>query len=196
MARPREFDIDEATEGAMALFWSKGYEDVSLADLLAGMQVSRGSLYKAYGEKHSVWLAALDLYDQKVVQPTARALSDATTGPGLLRIARFLDAPAQPLRDNGDRRGCFLCNAAADRASLDEATRDRVLAMFDRLETAVRQALESDARDRGWQTAAVAQKAKTTIAIYVGLRVLVRAGSPIDAIEVITKAHLDSISST
>jgi TetR/AcrR family transcriptional repressor of nem operon len=48
MARPREFDIDEALERAMNVFWSKGYEGASLQDLLDAMNIARGSLYKAF----------------------------------------------------------------------------------------------------------------------------------------------------
>lgn len=194
MARPREFDMDEATERAMALFWSGGYEDVSLADLLEGMQLSRGSLYKAYGEKHAVWLAALDLYDHRVVQPTAAALSDVAAGSGLVRLARFLDAPAAAVRIGDDRRGCFLCNAAVDRAASDGDTRERVLSMFLNIEHGIRLALADAAADHGWTPAVVDKKAKTTLAVYIGLRVLVRAGTALETIDTITAAHLETLS--
>lgn len=194
MARPREFDMDEATERAMALFWSGGYEDVSLADLLEGMQLSRGSLYKAYGEKHAVWLAALDLYDHRVVQPTASALSDAAAGSGLVRLARFLDGPAAAIRTGDDRRGCFLCNAAVDRAASDGDTRGRVLTMFLSIEKGVRLALSDLGADKGWTAAVIDKKAKTTLAVYVGLRVLVRAGTALETIDTITTAHLETLS--
>ena len=64
MARPREFDIDEALERAMDVFWTKGYDGASLQDLLEAMNIARGSLYKAFQDKHSVYLAALDRYDR------------------------------------------------------------------------------------------------------------------------------------
>ena len=52
MARPREFDTDVALSGAMDVFWEHGYEGASLPDLLIGMHLTRGSLYKAFnGEK-------------------------------------------------------------------------------------------------------------------------------------------------
>jgi TetR/AcrR family transcriptional repressor of nem operon len=193
MARPREFDMDEATERAMALFWSGGYEDVSLADLLEGMQLSRGSLYKAYGEKHAVWLAALDLYDHQVVQPTAAALSDVAAGSGLVRVARFLDGPAAAVRTGNDRRGCFLCNAAVDRAAADGDTRDRVLSMLLKIESGVRRALTDAAAEHEWSALVVDKKSKTTLAVYVGLRVLVRAGTPLETIDTITTAHLETL---
>ena len=51
MARPREFDEAEVIRLAADVFWQKGYQDAALPDLLAGMKLTRGSLYKAFGEK-------------------------------------------------------------------------------------------------------------------------------------------------
>lgn len=53
MARPCKFDIELATEQAMEMFWAKGSEDASLLDLLEGMGIARGSLYKAFNDKRS-----------------------------------------------------------------------------------------------------------------------------------------------
>jgi TetR/AcrR family transcriptional repressor of nem operon len=193
MARPREFDIDDATERAMALFWSRGYEGSSLSDLLEVMLIARGSLYKAYGDKRAVWLAALNHYDQTVVQPTAAALADASAGPGLARIAALLDAPASAVREHDERRGCFLCNAAVDRGPEDKDGRARVLAMFERLETGLRAALGDEAARQDWTPEMVALKASMTLSVYVGLRVLVRAGAPIASIEAIAAGHLATL---
>ncbi|NIQ96073.1 MAG: helix-turn-helix transcriptional regulator, partial [Desulfuromonadales bacterium] len=76
MARPREFDVDEALDRAMGVFWLKGYEGTSLQDLLKAMKIARGSLYKAFEDKHSIYLAALDRYDQTEVEEGIAFLSD------------------------------------------------------------------------------------------------------------------------
>ena len=59
MGRPREFDVDKALDRAMGVFWQKGYEGASLQDLLHAMEIARGSLYKAFEDKHSIYLAPL-----------------------------------------------------------------------------------------------------------------------------------------
>jgi len=60
--RPREFDADVVIERAMGIFWSRGYHGTSLPDLLEATKLSRGSLYSAFGDKHTLFLRALDRY--------------------------------------------------------------------------------------------------------------------------------------
>ena len=68
MARPREFEPEEAIQKAMQVFWEHGYEGASLPDLLAGMGLTRGSLYKAFKDKKSLFLLVLDRYEMSAVK--------------------------------------------------------------------------------------------------------------------------------
>ena len=134
MARPREFDIDEALDNAMAVFWRKGYDGTSLPDLLDGMQITRGSFYKAFADKRSVYLSCLDRYDRAVISEAVTRLTDDARGDGRSRIAAFFNAVAAGGRT--DRRGCFLCNAATERAPFDAEVEVKVAAMTERLRAA------------------------------------------------------------
>src|ERR1700748_502248 len=60
--RPRGFDVEAAVERPMDVFWSRGYHGTALPDLLHATKLSRGSLYAAFGDKHSLFLGALDPY--------------------------------------------------------------------------------------------------------------------------------------
>src|SRR3954471_4919836 len=60
--RPRSFDVEAAVERAMGVFWSRGYHATALPDLLRATKLSRGSLYAAFGDKHSLFLRSLDRY--------------------------------------------------------------------------------------------------------------------------------------
>ena len=62
MARPQEFDTAQALSAAMHVFWRKGYEATSLADIMAATGLSKSSLYAAFGDKRSLFLAALSAY--------------------------------------------------------------------------------------------------------------------------------------
>jgi TetR/AcrR family transcriptional repressor of nem operon len=171
MARPREFDACEAMEKAMMLFWDRGYEEASLAELLAAMEITKGSFYKAFQDKQSIYLAALDLYNDKVVSRTVAYLTDPTQGTGGERILGLFASIADMARNDGDRLGCFLCNALVDRAGGDEAAA-KLQAMTLRIENGMYRALLSDGIDERRARG----KARGLLSLYFGLRVLGRAG--------------------
>jgi AcrR family transcriptional regulator len=60
--RPRQFDKPEAIRQALNLFWERGYEGVSTAELTRAMGIASPSLYLAFGDKAGVFRAAIDLY--------------------------------------------------------------------------------------------------------------------------------------
>src|SRR5260221_6046735 len=82
IGRPRAFDIAEALEQALRVFWKKGYLGTSLSDLTGAMGINRPSLYAAFGNKQSIFRKALDLYSkgpsaylgEALHEPTARAV--------------------------------------------------------------------------------------------------------------------------
>src|SRR4029077_15778222 len=62
MARPRKFVEDEVIAAARVQFWTHGYAATSLDDLVAVTGLGRGSLYRAFGDKHALFMRALDQY--------------------------------------------------------------------------------------------------------------------------------------
>lgn len=178
MARPREFETDTALERAMGLFWDLGYEEASLARLLATMGITRGSFYKAFKDKHAVYLETLKRYDQREIGTTVAYLSNPGNGNGRERVLSLFQKVAELGEKDGDRLGCFLCNAMADKAAQGGEIEEQLQAMTLRLETAFRKALE-DGLDRqtsqlpdGWAE----ETARGLLALYFGMRVLGRAG--------------------
>ena len=97
MGRPREFDVDKALDLALQVFWRKGYEGASMADLTETMGITKPSLYSAFGNKEELFRKALDRYvdgpggyvQVALGKPTARAVlehllygaADAVTDP-------------------------------------------------------------------------------------------------------------------
>ena len=64
MARTKDFDENEVLTKAMNLFWSRGYNATSMEDLVSGLGISRSSLYDTYTDKHTLFIKALENYQQ------------------------------------------------------------------------------------------------------------------------------------
>ncbi|HEX7048891.1 MAG TPA: TetR family transcriptional regulator [Longimicrobiales bacterium] len=146
MARPREFDIDQALDAAMQLFWERGYEATSVADLVERLGIGRASLYAAFGDKHTLYLKALDRYQQVCDPNPIRLLSQP--GPALPAVRALVRRYAETSAGDAGRRGCMVVNAAAERLPGDEAVARRTEANWRDLEAALEAALDR-AREQG-----------------------------------------------
>ncbi len=141
--RPRSFDERDALEKATQVFWSKGYDGVTIDDLVAGMGVGRPSLYAVFGDKRTIFLRVLKAYAERKGASAAKAL----LSPQTLRdsLAAFLKHAVETATEKGSARGCllvcvaplvndaevrqFLQNAAAGAAALVEGRfRDAIIA--------------------------------------------------------------------
>ncbi len=127
MVRPREFNAEDALEKAMQLFWAKGYEATSLSDLTAAMGLSKSSLYGTFGSKHELFLSAMDRYNETVAARFAAAVIDGA-GDWRTGIADVFDCFLDDMLGEGDKRGCFVNNAAVELAPHDAAVAARVAA--------------------------------------------------------------------
>ena len=104
--RPRSFDETDALEKATQVFWSKGYDGVTIDDLVAGMGVGRPSLYAVFGDKRAIFLRVLKAYAERKGASATKAL----LSPQSLRdsIADFLRYAVESATENGSARGCLL----------------------------------------------------------------------------------------
>ena len=139
MAAPGSFDVDAAVERAMEVFWSRGYHATALPDLLRATGLSRGSLYAAFGDKHSLFLLALDRYIADALARMDRELDPRREPIGGLReyLAGYVDRTTGA---NG-RRGCLLVATAMELAGQDAEVGRRVAGFFKAMETRVADAL-------------------------------------------------------
>jgi AcrR family transcriptional regulator len=104
--RPRSFDEKEALEKAIPVFWSKGYDGVTIDDLVAGMGVGRPSLYAIFEDKRAIFLRALKVYAEAKGARAAKAL----LAPQSLRdsLTNFLRYAVESATEKGSVRGCLL----------------------------------------------------------------------------------------
>ena len=174
--RPRTFDVDAAVERAMNVFWSRGYHATALPDLLRATKLSRGSLYAAFGDKHSLFLRALDRY-----------IADAVT-----RLNIELDPRKEPVdglraylagyveRTSGahGRRGCLVIATAMELAGRDADVNRRIANFFKVMEARLADTL-SRAKAAGKLADGVdtANAARILVCFVEGLRVISKTAS-------------------
>ncbi len=187
--RPREFDAEAALAEIMDVFWAKGFEGTSLADLVAATGLKKGSLYAAFGDKRAMYLEALALYDRTAVDGAVETL----TGGGApdKRIAAFLQFAIDAVAIGRDRRGCFLCNASVDQAVLDRRSARAVKRSLGRLVGALAEALSALVANKAKREA----EAHHLLSVYFGLRVLAKGGLPVDTLVETKNAALRCIRS-
>lgn len=123
--RPREFDPEEALSAALQVFWKRGYEGASLAELTEAMGITKPSLYACFGNKESLFRKALDLYERDKLcyvrsaleEPTAKAVAER-----LLRGALAMQCGSD------EPKGCLGVISSVANTAHAECIRDEVLA--------------------------------------------------------------------
>lgn len=174
LARPREFNEDKALEGAMNVFWAHGYEGASLPELLKGMKLTRGSLYKAYKDKKSLFINILHRYDEAEVEKASKLLNDETIKDGLERIETLFSAVLSAV-ENEDYRGCLLCSAAAGPAHNDKEISEAVHILLNKMKSGFEAALQHSSEHSNLSEERLSQIADLLLTQYVGLRILSRS---------------------
>ncbi|AVA22027.1 MULTISPECIES: TetR/AcrR family transcriptional regulator [unclassified Rhizobium] len=127
--RPREFDMDAALDEALRVFSERGYYAASISELTEAMGLTAGSVYKAFGDKRGVFLAAFDRYRRMRQQLIDEALAKGPNAYEKLRIlvAFFAEASCGEI----GRRGCLVVGSATELALFDKEVASRVSVAFD-----------------------------------------------------------------
>lgn len=122
VGRPREFDVDQALNAAMEAFWAKGYEATSLTDLMSATGLHKGSLYQAFGDKHSLFIQALKRYLNEMLRREYEEFANASTPlEGLRNVAHSLVDLVDD--DSNPPKGCMAVNAVVEMAPHDPEVR-------------------------------------------------------------------------
>lgn len=125
MPRPRNFDEDTVVAAARDRFWGGGYAATSVDDLTAATGLGKGSLYGAFGDKHGLFVRALDGYCVDAMDRVKEQLQL----PGVSeydRLAGHVRAMVADVVADSERRGCMLAKSSAELGATD-ADVDRVV---------------------------------------------------------------------
>ena len=190
MARPKEFDSDVALEKATALFWSKGYFDTSIRDLIDETGVNYYGLYSTFQDKRGLFLQALDLYQESVTRAALRELRKP--GSKVRAIRRAFDFLLARMETEEGARGCLMANTAVELAPHDPEVAARVQRHMGLLRSRFREALK-DAQTEGEvdATTDLGRLAEHLATTAYTLGMLKRAGCT----QAYVKRHIDTVMS-
>jgi TetR/AcrR family transcriptional repressor of nem operon len=161
MARPRKFDEDAVVGAARDQFWDGGYAATSVDDLTAATGLGKGSLYGAFGDKHTLFLRALDDY---CVDATGRVVAQLQR-PGVSaydRLADHVRAVAADIASDIGRRGCMMAKSAAELGANDADVGQLINASFAKWQSALADCIAEAQRD-GMVSAATDPEALATM---------------------------------
>jgi AcrR family transcriptional regulator len=187
--RPREFDMDEALDTAMRLFWRKGYEGTSLSDLTDATGVKRPSLYAAFGNKEGLFRKALDRYtalrnpiiSAALAQPTARGVVEML----LCNAARELTRPDCP--------GCLAVQGALACSDEGDPVRRELSARREAMVSALRLRFEqAQAEGDLLSSTSPADLARYVVTVINGMAVQAASGANAEQLQRVAEIALQA----
>ena len=174
MARPREFDEATALEAAIECFWQRGYEATSVRDLADKMGISAPSLYNAYGDKHALYVQALERYLDHSTRARIKRLEDSL--PPKQAVRRFLEEILERSVNDRERRGCFLINSALEVAPHDKKLGALIADRLAEIEAFFYRSIKAaQARGTVPRDRIAKDLARLLLGVLLGIRVLARS---------------------
>ncbi len=171
MARPMEFDRDEAVAQAVEAFWECGYGALSANDLADRMSIGKSSFYNTFGSKAELLQEAVANYTQL----RTAALQRAVRGRNVMDVLRALLLDVAKRNDDG--RGCLLVNTAVELSRHDPEIASTTRAGFEAMATAFEALIVSGQQAGKIRTDLDAKiQARTLVTGIAGLRVMVQSG--------------------
>ncbi|NIE65393.1 TetR/AcrR family transcriptional regulator [Burkholderia sp. Ax-1719] len=131
--RPREFDVDQVIDAAARVFWEHGYNATPIDALCDATGVFRGSLYRTFGDKHGLLVAAFDRYAEGAIARLKERLAADLSPADALRAAlmHYTRVSANLL----EKHGCFITNAAIELLPDDQDMRAQIETALHRIAT-------------------------------------------------------------
>ncbi|MEY8742039.1 TetR/AcrR family transcriptional regulator [Bacillales bacterium AN1005] len=126
MARNKEFDENEVLRKAMELFWIQGYEKTSMQDLVKYMGIHRRSLYDTFGDKHTLFIKALDHYNEIITTRIENEVSQQHLVKDAIKHLFNMII----VRDKQQLVGCLTVNTAVELSLHDEQAAEKVTESF------------------------------------------------------------------
>lgn len=190
MARPQEFDTEQALNQAIELFWKNGYERTSLSDLLNHMHIRRSSFYNTFGDKRGLFIQALDKY-MKFANDDFIVNTLNSHGSGLEGIHQVFQLLVNALATDAECKGCLMVNAQIEVARTDDVVKQMIGLSLDRIHNALFGALQrAQAAGKIRPELDLEATSKFLMSIIISLRVMGRYTNTRQDFEQVTQMAL------
>lgn len=169
--RPREFNMDEVMDKAVRVFSERGFHATSITDLEQAMELTAGSIYKAFRDKRAIFLAALDHQSARRTVELMHVVDAVRTGrEKLYRVSMFY---ADMSCGASGQLGCLIVGTAVELATLDPEIAARIVASMKRREKLLTDLIELGQTDGSIsKTIDVKATARFLLCLFQGLRVV------------------------
>lgn len=147
MARTKDFDEDEVLKKAVGLFWLKGYNATSMQDLVDGLGISRSSLYDTYGDKHTLFIKALESYQNASSGQMCNIINSDKPAKEIIR--ELLRMIAGQLLSDRANKGCFMVNAEVEVGPHDPDVNQLICAGDQQVQDALYQVIKKGQENGG-----------------------------------------------
>jgi AcrR family transcriptional regulator len=173
--RPREFDIDEALDKAVRVFSLRGYHGTSITDLTRAMNLAQGSIYKAFGDKRGVFLAAFQRYRSVRSEKLRQAIG--SDGSGLDRLRRALAFYVQSSQGDEGLLGCLVVGSAAELSTFEPEVARHIVTALERNEIFLGDLIRQGQGDGSISVEVNARaSARMLLCLMQGMRVIGKTG--------------------
>jgi Transcriptional regulator len=187
MSRKKNFEIRDAIERAMNIFWEQGYEKTSVNDLAKSMKINKKSMYDTFGSKHELFLSSLNFYQNYIQEKINSAINSNNTTE--FQIKEIFEISIEQ-----GNKGCLLINSALELASRDNQVKQIIEANFESTEKLFYSLILLGQQKSEISANLDAKKiAKFFLNAWNGIRVSVKAGQPVEYLEEIININLQKL---
>jgi len=190
--RPPKTEPAKVLEAAMLVFWEEGYEAASVDTLCRATGLPRASLYKTYGGKEGLFLAAIQHYAETRIRPMLAALE---AGEALASdLAGFFDQVVALATGRHGPSGCLVSCVLSDAAGTNPRFKAELDARFAALETRIADRIRSECRTPQADTTPEVQ-GLLLASVARGIMVRARAGTTADQLTPVAQTAVRYIAS-
>lgn len=190
MARSKAFEENEVLEKAMRLFWEQGYEKTSMSDLVEHMGIHRRSLYDTFGDKHQLFIKAVDRFGEHTARSLKAGLERAQTATEALQFVFDFTI----CREEGVPSGCLFVNAAVELALREQEVDALTLAGFTDTEQMLKAVIVRGQQTGEFTTRFTADElAECLHQQLLGLRVMARTSTPVEKLNRTARVFLEML---